>query len=325
MCNVCRTWMSLCHSGQKSSSFSQIKDPQRTRFLFLGMFVALFAAIPSASAEEPKAVHFHHVRLNTTKPQESIKYYQQHFGAVPVRFNGVADGLFVERSFLLFNQVDTPPATELVSGIWHIGWGGVDIPNEYQWLKRHGVNFHTTPQPLLGPDNHYMYIKGPAGELIEINTMGHHRFAHVHFFCDDVNETCNWYAKHLGLAPRRSKVPRPKASPATLLGIWMNFITCDNVQMIFFGKPDSDKPIPWWPDPPLKEFQPTKGRAIDHIAFSYPEIDSVYARMKADKVEILSEPAMQENLKLRSFFVQGPDKVLIEIVEAKPIPEGLWE
>jgi hypothetical protein len=47
--------------------------------------------------------------------------------------------------------------------------------------------------------------------------------------------------------------------------------------------------------------------------------------MKADGVEILSEPKLQDELKLRSFYVQGPDKVLIEIVEAKPIPEGLWE
>ena len=317
--------MSADHLDSETSRFVRILDTGFARSLIFGLCITFVFAESIVFADEPSAAHFHHVRLNTTNPKESIKYYQQHFGAVPVRFNGVADGLFVERSFLLFNKVDTPPATELVSGIWHIGWGGVDIPNEYQWLKRHGVNFHTTPQPLIGPDNHYMYIKGPAGELIEINTMGHHRFAHVHFFCDDVNETCNWYAKNLGLAPRRSKVPRPKASPATLLGIWMNFITCDNVQMIFFGKPDSEKPLPWWPDPPLKEFQPTKGRAIDHIAFSYPEIDSVYSRMKANNVEILSEPALQEDLKLRSFFVQGPDEVSIEIVEAKPIPEGLWE
>ena len=25
------------------------------------------------------------------------------------------------------------------------------------------------------------------------------------------------------------------------------------------------------------------------------------------------------------FFVEGPDRILIEIVEAKPIPEGIWD
>jgi hypothetical protein len=27
---------------------------------------------------------------------------------------------------------------------------------------------------------------------------------------------------------------------------------------------------------------------------------------------------------MKSFFVRGPDNVLLEIVEAKPIPDGLW-
>lgn len=28
---------------------------------------------------------------------------------------------------------------------------------------------------------------------------------------------------------------------------------------------------------------------------------------------------------MKSFFVMGPEKVLIEVVEEKPIPEGIWE
>lgn len=272
-----------------------------------------------------EAARFHHVRLNTMDPSKSIEFYAKHFGAVPIRWKGVADALFVERSFLLFNKVAEAPPKELTSGIWHIGWGGVDVVNEYQWLKRHGVDFHTPPQPLPGFDNFYMYINGPAGELIEINTMGHRRFAHVHFFCDDVNATCDWYAKHLGLKPRRATVPKPKAKMDTLLGIWMNFIQCDNVVMIFFGKPDAEPSPPWWPDPPLKEFQPTKGRPIDHIAFAYRDIQAVYDRMKESRAEILSEPAFDGVYGFKSFYVQGPDKVLVEIVEAKPIPEASWE
>ena len=109
--------------------------------------------------------------------------------------------LFTERSFLLLNKVDTAPDSKLNTGIWHIGWGGVDVKNEYEWWKRHDVTIHTPLSPLPGPDNFYMYISGPDKELIEINTMGHHRFAHVHFFCDDVNAATDWYARHLGLKP----------------------------------------------------------------------------------------------------------------------------
>ena len=47
--------------------------------------------------------------------------------------------------------------------------------------------------------------------------------------------------------------------------------------------------------------------------------------MQAAGVKIVRPIAMQDSLKLKSFFVLGPDNVLIEIVEAKPIPEGAWE
>ncbi|MBY0587153.1 VOC family protein [bacterium] len=274
-------------------------------------------------ATEP--ARFHHVRINSVNPDQSIKYYAKHFGGVPIKFNRAADAIFCERSFLIFNKVDTAPPKEHLSGIWHIGWGGVDVMNEYQWMKRQGVEFQTPPTPLPGFDNFYMYIVGPSGELIEVNTMGHHRFAHVHFFSEDVNKTCQWYAEHLGLKARRPTVPRPKGDPNTLLGIWMNFVPCDNVLMIFFGKPDQDPPPSWWPSAPLKEIQPTTGRPIDHLAFSYRQIDPVLQRMRDAGVMISSEPAVRPEHGLRSFFVVGPEKVSIEIVEAKPIPEGIWD
>jgi catechol 2,3-dioxygenase-like lactoylglutathione lyase family enzyme len=105
----------------------------------------------------------------------------------------------------------------------------------------------------------------------------------------------------------------------------MNFIRCDNVSIIIFGKPDTDPPPPWWPDPPLKEIQPTRGRPIDHLAFSFRDIEPVFERMKAAGVTIVEPIGEDQRLKLESFFVQAPDGVLVEIVEAKPIPEGVWE
>ena len=38
-----------------------------------------------------------------------------------------------------------------------------------------------------------------------------------------------------------------------------------------------------------------------------------------------AEPiAVREPLKLKSFFVLAPDDVLVEVVEAPPIPEAAW-
>ena len=77
--------------------------------------------------------------------------------------------------------------------------------------------------------------------------------------------------------------------------------------------------------PPLRDIKPTQGRAIDHIAFSYRQIEAVFERMKSTGAKIVQPIAMQESLKLKSFFVLAPDDVLVEIVEAKPIPEGAWD
>ena len=297
------------------------------RFRHLALLSALLLAVSAARrscGDEP--AHFHHVRLNVTNVDQSMRFYSRFFGAVPVKFNGLADALFAERSLILFNKVDQPPPSELKSGIWHIGWGGVDVKNEFEWWKSRGLKIHTPLSPLPGQDNYYFYAQGPDGELIEINTMGHHRFAHVHLFATDVNETTRWYVEHLGLTPQRPiPVPRPEGDMQTLRTIWINSFRCDNVSFIVFGKPDREEPPPWWRDEPLIDIQPTQGRAIDHVAFSYRQIEPVFERMKAAGAKIVQPIAVQESLKLKSFFVLAPDNVLVEIVEAKPIPEGAWE
>jgi len=291
----------------------------------LAAALVLCLLVGEAARSQVEPAHFHHVRLNVTNVEESQRFYARVFGAVSVKFRG-SDALFTERSLILFNKVEQPPPFELQSGIWHIGWGGVDVKNEFEWWKARGVAIHTPLSPLPGQDNFYFYISGPDKELIEINTMGHHRFAHVHLFATDVNETVSWYAKHLGLTPQRPlPVAKPTGDMSSLRTIWMNSFRCDNVTLIVFGKPDREEPPPWWRDPPLKEIKPTQGRAIDHIAFSYREIEPVQRRMQAAGVKIVQPIAVQEPLKLKSFFVLAPDNVLIEIAEAKPIPEGAWD
>jgi catechol 2,3-dioxygenase-like lactoylglutathione lyase family enzyme len=295
------------------------------RYAAAALALLLATGVETQLAAQDTPARFHHVMINSVDPAESIRFYSRVFGASPVKFRDVSDALFTEKSFILFNKVDQPPDGKLNTGIWHIGWGGVDVKNEYEWWKRHNVTIHTPLSPLPGVDNYYMYIQGPDKELIEINTMGHHRFAHVHFFCDDVNAATDWYAKHLGIKPRRAHVSKPAGDMSTLAGIWMNAIQCDNVIMIFFGKPDAEPSPPWWPDEPLKEIQPTKGRPIDRIAFSYRDIAPVFERMKAAGVQITEPITERPEYKLKSFIVQAPDGVSVEIVEAKPIPEGVWE
>jgi catechol 2,3-dioxygenase-like lactoylglutathione lyase family enzyme len=302
---------------------------RQLRTLIATLVFSLAVDFPVQSADAParadERAHFHHVRLNVRNVGKSMRFYQRIFGAVPVKYRDRADALFVERSFILFNAVDSAPDPTLDTGIWHIGWGGVDVRSEFEWVRKQDVPIYTPITPLPGRDNFYFYMKGPDGELIEINTMGHHRFGHVHLFATDVNATCRWYATHLGIKPRYPERAKPAGDMANLSKIWINVLPCDNVSIIVFGKPDIDPSPPWWKSPPLKTLKSTKGRPIDHMAFSYRKIEPVYERMKRAGLKITADTKVDPVYGFKSFSVEGPDAVAVEIVEEKPIPDGIWD
>jgi hypothetical protein len=47
--------------------------------------------------------------------------------------------------------------------------------------------------------------------------------------------------------------------------------------------------------------------------------------MKSEGATILEPVTERPQNKLKSFIVEGPEKVSIEVVEAKPVPEGTWD
>lgn len=267
-------------------------------------------------------VHFHHVHINAVDPAESLAFYEKIFGAIEVAYGGLSEVLFVERSFILFDQVDSPPPASLESSLWHIGWGGIDGPNEAIWLKSQGVRFQVEPTAL--GSNHYMYLLGPDDELVEIYTgEKNHRFNHVHLFATDVNATTAWFQRHLGLAPRVEGPVEPRAGSQIP---WANSIRVDNVSIVVFGLPAGQERPPWWPEEAKPgQFEPTHGRVIDHIAFSVRDVEPLFTRMKEGEAEIVEPIAERPALGTRGFFALAPDGLLVEIVEAKPIPDAAWE
>jgi catechol 2,3-dioxygenase-like lactoylglutathione lyase family enzyme len=253
-----------------------------------------------------------------------MSFYEKFFGAIRVNYRRKTQELFTERSFILMDQVTSAPRTNDGTALWHIGCAGVDGGSEFAWRVSEGIDVHTplTRPVLPGIDNKVdvMYFNGPDKELVEVSTAGrHHRFDHVHLLASDVNATTDWFNRHLGLTANN-----PEA--VDFFGIMMNSIQVDNVNIVIFGRtvPDRDNQFAAKELWPKEGFRPTESSAVDHIAFSFSSLEAVLRRMRSAGVQIVAEPAKDARYGHKSFSVRGPDQILIEIVEDRPLPEGIW-
>lgn len=302
--------------------------------LFVGA-VVLAGGLAQAQ-DESNPPSFHHIHINAVDPANSIEFYRTMFGAPPVKFRGASDASLTDRSFILYTKVDEPAPSKMISALYHIGWGGVDGPSDFAWRDKKGMEWQTGLS-TLGAE-HYMYAYGPDREVVEVWTgFRHHRFGHVHLFSDDVGIATKWYVDNLGVTGPARVAPKPPKAPddfsSTLDNpqqifryLWTSQVSTSNeVAINIFGTP-STKTVNWWTDPPIDEpLVKSDGRCIDHIAFSYRDIEPVLAHMKKNGVEIVEGIKERKEYNMKSFFVRGPDSALIEIVEARPLPEGVWE
>ena len=237
------------------------------------------------------AAHFHHVHINTTDPAASIAFYTSKFDCEKAAGPDGHDAIRAQKSWLLFNRVAQQPPTEILSAIWHIGWGAEDMPAAYQKQLDSGTRFQT---PLTDISElagrpagrfFYAYVDGPNHELIELNTASHHQFGHLHLLSADPLAAAEWYHQHLGL---------PIVGRQTQKQMYNGFqvgpsatLQADNVRIIIY-------PVEYartqWPAlwSARKDFLSSAGRVIDHIAFTKEE----------GKTE----------------FIEGPDHIRIELV-----------
>ena len=286
--------------------------------LAVGLLAVLTVSVTTFQSRESVSAHFHHVHVNSTDPAKTQQFYEKTFGAQPVKYKDTVDALFTARGFILINKVAQTPRDIETTSIRHIGWAGIDGPNEFARLKAQGSQFHTPLTPL--GQNWFFYIFGPDREIAEVYTGDqNHLFNHVHFSVESVSDTAQWYERTLGMTfPDAAKGPRPTDPNAR----WGSSARLDGVSFVLIYKDhyyaDSEHRLQVG-----RQLQSTQGSAVDHIAFSYENIAPEFDRMKAAGVPIV-QPIADRPDGVRSFFITGPDAVLIEIVQAKPIPDGLW-
>ena len=257
-----------------------------------------------AIASWAQVAHFHHVHINTTDPAAAIAFYTKHFDCEKSSYQG-QDAVWAQKSWLLFNKVSSAAPSDVISAIWHIGWGAEDMPATYRKQLDMGTIFQTPITDISGLANvngfYYAYVDGPDHELIELNTSPHHHFGHVHLFSEDPAAALEWYTNNFGVRGRSSREQRfykgYQVAPAA------SFLM-DNVNVIIFPIQHAGQTFPaLWKD--RKGFESTRGRVIDHIAFSVDDLAATKERLHKAGIEVDSEG-----------FLEGPDRIRIELVAA---------
>ncbi len=273
--------------------------------------------------------HFHHLHLNTTDPKAAIDFYTSRFDCEKARFLDLADAVWAQKSWIFFTKVAAPPPWELTSAIWHFGWGAEKMKEEYERQLKLGTKFFT---PLTDISDiagntgardafYYAYVQSPDNALIELNTAGHHNFGHLHLFSADPVAAGEWYMKYFG-AKRRSTRPlsrEPRFYRGHQIGPSMS-VMMDNVNIIIYPVEYTKKTYPdHWKG--KTEIESTKGRVVDHISFSFENLADALEKLRKDGVKVTEESRSLAGGKVKYAFIEGPDKIRIELIEGHPRKE----
>ncbi|HEY6274188.1 MAG TPA: VOC family protein [Terriglobales bacterium] len=293
------------------------------------MLAVALVAPPQEQSSPPVAqplAHFHHLHLNSTDPQAAIVFYTAKLESEKRKFAGAVDGVWSHKSWLLFTKVNAPPASEITSPIWHMGWGGGENMKEtYEKQVSSGTRFQTPITDISdqcdgkGGNGRFFfsYIDGPDHALIELNTTAGSvtYFDHVHLLSEDPIAAAEWYVKEFGLRRRSPDPPsrelryRCGRQTGPAVGLVM-----DDINLIIYpvGNAKAAFPEAWKGRDGLES---SKGHTIDHLGFSVDNLDQTLERLKRDGVKVTDEPRSVFDGKLKFAFIEGPDHIRIEVLE----------
>ena len=249
--------------------------------------LALVNVAPRAAVAADAA--YHHMHLTATTPEEGAQWYIKHMDcqAVPGRPERAKCGPI----WFLF-AAGTPSGPSVGSGVNHIGFSFTNLDAKVKQLEAAGIKLEGPIRDVpklfkLG------FLSDPWGTRIEIvehpEFLGFH---HIHLQTAEPAKTLAWYANLFG-----GKVTKLKDMIDGVLyvgGVWLMAM-------------------------PAKEpVAPTLKRAVDHLGFSFPDLDVAAKEIKAKGVTFDTEPrplTPPSPSSVKISFVMGPDNVRIEIVE----------
>ncbi len=277
-------------------------------------------ACAPAFAQTVSDAHFHHLHLNSTDPKAAIDFYTTKFDAEKATFAGLMNAIWAQKSWILVSKTAAAPPSDVVSTIWHFGWGAEDMKATYQKQLDSGTKFATPITDIsdIGGGTRmgvffYAYVLGPDNALIELNTANHHHFGHLHLLSENPVAAGEWYAKHFGVKPRSSAAVHMYRD--VQIGPSSSFMMDDVNVIIYPMEYAISSHMPGWEN--RKTFESTKGRVVDHIGISVANVDDAIAKLRKDGVTVIAEPKSVAGGRIKYAFIEGPDKMQIEIIEGR--------
>lgn len=270
-------------------------------------------------AQEKPAAHFHHIHLNSTDPASAIQFYTSRLDCEAKTFGETEQAVRTQKSWLLFHKTASAPPAEIVSAIWHFGWGAEDMKAAYQKQLDMGTRFDTPITDISDLANYpgffFAYIDGPDHALIELNTARHHHFGHLHLLSADPIAAGEWYAQHFGA--RLLGSGKPSREPVLYRGFPVgpsSSLMMDNVNIIIFPMAYAQTAFPkQWAG--RKTFESTKGRVVDHIGFRVDDLAGTLKQLRAAGVRVTEPERTAYGGKIKYAFLEGPDRIRIEVLE----------
>ena len=124
------------------------------------------------------------------------------------------------------------------------------------------------------------------------------RYDHTHLLAQDVEATTHWYCDVLG-----AKL----AGEGQFQGAKVYFVDLPGVRLIIYGQLEDELPLP-------AALHPRFG--LDHFGLAVDDMDAAVADLKGKGVRFVQEP-YNSRPGVRIAYIEGPDRVRIELVERK--------
>lgn len=251
------------------------------------LVLGVLATVPNPAAAQSD---YHHMHLTVPDGEAAAQWYVAHMGCDPVE--GRADRALCDSTYFFFFARD-PVGPSVGTGVNHIGFSVDDIEAKAASLAASGISLEGDGVRDIPNLFKIAFLTDPWGTRIElVEHDGFDGFHHIHLSSPNPSETLAWYQNAFG--GERTKMAN--RIDGLLYG--------GEVWLLVSEAPET--------------VAPTEGRAIDHLGFSFPDLETAVAELKQKGVEFTVEPREIDSPTSRKIsFVAGPDDVRIEVVEPR--------